>query len=868
MSRTPGLFAEAGKPSVIARMAEAGNDRQDIIWLDEETRYANSIRLQQQQQQQHQQNQLHQQQMQGHHAAQQPGSGAPVMVGSSSLYMGPEQYGMSMHHQGPHAVDNYTVLPMGHGNFLKVYHNQDESMNFNNYELFSSNTFIPAPQQPPQHHQASVGQPHLNKPAADHHHAHHTHQHVPSSQDAFFHANLLQSQYQSERGNGGGLSNDDNTNNLFLNQLVENWVPNMSGTYSPFGEPPQSMHTQQQQALPSREPLSKGFTNDTFGFVPAPAHTMFAQPLPTAPLLSRPVPDDSATVIASLVAATPVMAVAPSAVPVKTSSAGTNGSFQHDSAIKKNEVKKTRIVAEVKPMRMTYSDVLSKNVINKNDASASNGSNNSTSPVTVQQANGGASSVQTQTKASKQSDKAKSQHQGTYDKKFNSSVNGTATEDNFGSMGGPNKSSKSAFLSSSSSSSRNEDNGTSASRDAVKNGGGTQSSSADDEYKESKSNESDAKSTAARKRNSGGTTTGGNNKNVKSKLQANGTDTTKLKRNNVNATDFETKYDENAASVSSNKSGGCFLYKICKNDLGKPGQQQSSGGRKVIGGKSTSTPLGGGSSSSATAARSNSKNEKSNSYQKRNQQRSRQKNKYDIFAKLLEKWLEYLLRFIAWLAALVYDVVVLSSGMIWERVHIGYDYAVYLYGMARKELKQNSGLPTAFCKAWWQLFDRRFPDGSKWALWRRILNKKKLPEQQAEYVRSGRLPATGDEAMFSLMNCKGKDAYRYDWVLALRLFDKFNIICILFSILGVAADCSQEQVRKHYKKIAVLVHPDKNKQAGAEEAFKILQRAFELIGEPVSLTDLYVSYDSFFFLMELCFCRKIVMRMIKVLQRH
>lgn len=54
-----------------------------------------------------------------------------------------------------------------------------------------------------------------------------------------------------------------------------------------------------------------------------------------------------------------------------------------------------------------------------------------------------------------------------------------------------------------------------------------------------------------------------------------------------------------------------------------------------------------------------------------------------------------------------------------------------------------------------------------------------------------------------------------------------------FSILGVQSDCSQEQIRKHYKKIAVLVHPDKNKQPGAEEAFKILQRAFELIGEPV-----------------------------------
>jgi DnaJ homolog subfamily C member 14 len=50
----------------------------------------------------------------------------------------------------------------------------------------------------------------------------------------------------------------------------------------------------------------------------------------------------------------------------------------------------------------------------------------------------------------------------------------------------------------------------------------------------------------------------------------------------------------------------------------------------------------------------------------------------------------------------------------------------------------------------------------------------------------------------------------------------------------VNPNCSQEQIRKHYKKIAVLVHPDKNKQPGAEEAFKVLQRSFELIGEPVS----------------------------------
>lgn len=55
-----------------------------------------------------------------------------------------------------------------------------------------------------------------------------------------------------------------------------------------------------------------------------------------------------------------------------------------------------------------------------------------------------------------------------------------------------------------------------------------------------------------------------------------------------------------------------------------------------------------------------------------------------------------------------------------------------------------------------------------------------------------------------------------------------------FSILGVTNTCSDDDIKKYYKRQAVLVHPDKNSQPGAEEAFKILVHAFELIGEPVS----------------------------------
>lgn len=68
--------------------------------------------------------------------------------------------------------------------------------------------------------------------------------------------------------------------------------------------------------------------------------------------------------------------------------------------------------------------------------------------------------------------------------------------------------------------------------------------------------------------------------------------------------------------------------------------------------------------------------------------------------------------------------------------------------------------------------------------------------------------------MKRLLACKGKDPY---------------------SILGVTQECTDEDIKKYYKRQAILVHPDKNKQPGAEEAFKILAHAFEIIGEPVSV---------------------------------
>ena len=43
--------------------------------------------------------------------------------------------------------------------------------------------------------------------------------------------------------------------------------------------------------------------------------------------------------------------------------------------------------------------------------------------------------------------------------------------------------------------------------------------------------------------------------------------------------------------------------------------------------------------------------------------------------------------------------------------------------------------------------------------------------------------------------------------------------------LGVTRGCGKEEVNRSYRRLAVLLHPDKTEVAGAQEAFKILGQA-------------------------------------------
>ena len=60
---------------------------------------------------------------------------------------------------------------------------------------------------------------------------------------------------------------------------------------------------------------------------------------------------------------------------------------------------------------------------------------------------------------------------------------------------------------------------------------------------------------------------------------------------------------------------------------------------------------------------------------------------------------------------------------------------------------------------------------------------------------------------------------------------KYNGELDYYSILGLKPFADKDAVKKQYKKMAVLLHPDKNKCVGADGAFRLVSEAWTLLSD-------------------------------------
>ena len=62
-----------------------------------------------------------------------------------------------------------------------------------------------------------------------------------------------------------------------------------------------------------------------------------------------------------------------------------------------------------------------------------------------------------------------------------------------------------------------------------------------------------------------------------------------------------------------------------------------------------------------------------------------------------------------------------------------------------------------------------------------------------------------------------------------------------YEILGVDRNANKDDLKKAYRRLARQYHPDVNKETGAEERFKEINRAYEVLSEPETRS----RYDQF-----------------------
>lgn len=396
-----------------------------------------------------------------------------------------------------------------------------------------------------------------------------------------------------------------------------------------------------------------------------------------------------------------------------------------------SDVKKPRMIAEVKPMRMSYSDVLSKNVFNK-EISETHMYNNRNSASATTLSNGSTSSNASQ-KPNNKMDKLKNSTKENNDKKsvgYNDEINKETT---FNYKAGT----KSSIINN-------------ATINVTSN---TKSNSTSDI--DSKSNDMETKQI---KKKIPSNATNNNNKNSNRYAKNSNSEPFLSKRRSQSDLHATNNKDDLSDSKSSQNNG--YFYNITKNDTSQTEKSFSTYSKVSQQKKSASNKTSSMLSSSSMNRNNSTRIDKSTVYQQKRNNKTRKNNPYELIWKLLNAWFNYMIFFFKWLIALVCDVFMLSIGIMLDRCASAFEYSCQIFTNVRSELTNNSGKPFAYFTNLWTRFDGRFNKDSKWAIWRRLFLKKKPPEPMPDYYKNGRLPHTGDEAMFSLLNCKGKDAYR------------------------------------------------------------------------------------------------------------